>query len=79
MLNSRVAWSPDNSRLATVGSDKLAKIWDAATGAHLLTLGGNGVSVRDAAWSPDGERLLTSGESGHYIWSAPGAARHDNQ
>ncbi|QDT73403.1 serine/threonine-protein kinase [Lacipirellula limnantheis] len=70
-----VAWSPDNSRLATVGSDKLAKIWNAATGAHLLTLGGNGVSVRDAAWSPDGEHLLTSGESGHYIWSAPGAAR----
>ena len=41
-----VAFSPDGTKVVTAGySDKNAKIWDATTGAELLTITGHTASV----------------------------------
>src|SRR5262249_57071105 len=34
-------WSPDSRRVATVGSDHTARVWDGRTGALLSTLAGH--------------------------------------
>ena len=57
-----LAWSPDGKRLATAGVDKMAKVWDAASGRELLTLRGHTKSVLSVAWSPDGKRLATGSD-----------------
>lgn len=53
-----VAWSPDGTRIATVGDDGLAKVWDATSGEQLLRikLGANLGHVA-VGYSPDGSRL----------------------
>jgi WD40 repeat protein len=60
-----VAVSPDGTRLA---GDR--KVWDANTGKELVTLEGEGVSVR--AFCPDGKRLASSGQRvvGVKVWDA---------
>jgi WD40 repeat protein len=54
-----LAFSPDSSRLATVGSDKAARIWDTATGRPILTLAHESAVVK-VAFSPDGRWLATA-------------------
>lgn len=58
---SAVHFSADGSRLLTASQDGTAKVWDAATGATLLTVGDiqKYGAVNDAAFSPDGKRLVT--------------------
>jgi WD40 repeat protein/tRNA A-37 threonylcarbamoyl transferase component Bud32 len=48
-----VSFSPDGLRLLTVGNDYRAKLWDAKTGAEILTLMGG-----SASFSPDGSRIV---------------------
>ena len=68
-----VAYSPDGSRIATASQDGTAKIWDAATGSELITLGtvdgSNAVNL--LAYSPDGTRIVT-GHDDHTarVWDA---------
>src|SRR5262249_56937850 len=52
-----VAFSPDGKRLATTGSDRTVHVWDATTGASLLTLTGEYDFSHAAAFSPDGKLL----------------------
>ena len=63
-----VGWSPDGSRLASVGWDGTLRLWDAA--AH-RALGGPIDIHRHlllmVAWSPDG-RSLAAGDSGGQVW-----------
>ena len=56
----KVVYSPDGTRLATVGIDGTAKVFDAVTGQELLILSGHTDLVWDVAYSPDGKRLATS-------------------
>jgi hypothetical protein len=56
---TRLAWSPDSTRLASAGGDTSAKIWDIRSGWALHTLLGHGAPVHGVAWSPDGSRLVT--------------------
>jgi WD40 repeat protein len=49
----------DGQRLLSGSADKTLKVWDARTGACLLTLSGHADFVRACAWSPDGRRLLS--------------------
>jgi WD40 repeat protein len=54
------AFSPDGTRLASGGEDKLVRLWDAATGKRLATCQGHTSKVLGVAFSPDGTRLVTT-------------------
>ena len=61
-----MAYSPDGKYL--VGASGIyksspmgeVKVWDAATGAEVRSLGGYGWSVWSVAFSPNGKRLVTT-------------------
>jgi DNA-binding beta-propeller fold protein YncE len=55
-----LAFSPDSLLLATVGSDKTARLWDPATGKHVRTLKGHSHVVQGVAFSPHGRLLATA-------------------
>ena len=59
-----VAFSPDGKFVAGGGADARATIWEVATGARVLTLGGlDDAAINSVAFSPDGS-LLTTGDDG---------------
>ncbi len=55
-----LAHSPDGTLLATASDDQTARLWDAATGAHIRTLTGHTSGVGAVAFSPDGTLLATA-------------------
>ena len=59
-----VAFSPDNSRLASASLDRTIRIWDAATYEVLATLTGHADGVNGLAFSPDGARLASASHDG---------------
>jgi WD40 repeat protein len=64
-----VAFSPDGQALATSGyRDKIARIWDAATGEQRQQLQ-HETAVTDVAFSPAGRLLATSSGSSITFWS----------
>lgn len=67
-----VAFSPDDTRIATAGSwDTTVRIWDPETGAELVKLAGPEEILASCAWSPDGRQVFagyTSGEA--LVWEA---------
>jgi WD40 repeat protein/DNA-binding SARP family transcriptional activator len=66
-----VAFSPDGTRLASMGVDGTAKVWDASTGQELLTLPGEpGDSGLVVAFSPDGKLLATFSTTKVVVWDA---------
>jgi len=54
------AFSVDGARLLSSSYDRTMKVWDAASGACLLTLSGHSGFVLGCAFSPDGARLLSA-------------------
>jgi WD40 repeat protein len=59
---ARAAWSPDGSRVLTVGSGN-AGVWDAERQELVRTLASD-ARVTDAIWSPDGLRIATAALDG---------------
>lgn len=53
-------WSPNGARLATVGEDRSARVWDAETGAALFTLNGHTGGVLAVDWLTTGTQLVTA-------------------
>lgn len=58
----RIAWSPDGRTLASAGTDKVVRLWDAEAGWLRRTLEGHSKNVSSIAWSPDGHTLASGGE-----------------
>jgi WD40 repeat protein/tRNA A-37 threonylcarbamoyl transferase component Bud32/energy-coupling factor transporter ATP-binding protein EcfA2 len=54
---SGVGWSPDSKRVVSGSTDDTTRIWDAETGAELLTLSTPGDWYVIPEWSPDGQYL----------------------
>ncbi|MFN2198416.1 MAG: helix-turn-helix domain-containing protein [Anaerolineales bacterium] len=67
-----VAYSPDGTRLASMGAYGEVKVWDANTGELLLTLNGEtdeaGSSI---AFSPDGNTLAATWFTKVVLWDLP--------
>ena len=55
---SIVDWSPDDTRLVTSSHEGGLRVWEAASGKLLNSLGGDDFDhISDVAWSPDGTRI----------------------
>jgi len=71
-----VRFSPDGSKIITVGSDKKGFFYDGKEGTHIGELSGaspHGGSIYSVCWSPDSKRIITtSGDKTCKIWDADG-------
>jgi WD40 repeat protein len=59
-LVTRMAYSPDGSRLAAASQNGSVIVWDTIAGKTCLTLRGRTGIVHGVAYSPDGRRLVTA-------------------
>jgi WD40 repeat protein/serine/threonine protein kinase len=57
---TRMAYSPDGSRLAVASQNGSVMVWDTVTGETCLTLRGRTGIVSGVAYSPDGGRIVTA-------------------
>jgi WD40 repeat protein len=76
-----VAWSPDGTRIASAeggpGEERQygVHVWEAATGAHLLTYQGHDAAIYSLAWSPDSTWVASgSYDSTVQVWEAGSGA-----
>jgi WD40 repeat protein/tetratricopeptide (TPR) repeat protein len=63
-LGSCLCFSPDGRRLAGIGSDNTARVWDVTRGQPVLVLRGHTGEITSVAFSPDGGHLATASSSG---------------
>jgi len=72
-LINEVTLSPDGRRIASAGRDRTVRIWDANTGANLMTLRGHEQDVYTVSFSPDGRRVVSAGKDRTIrVWDADG-------
>ncbi len=71
-----VVYSPDGTRLASMGIEGVAKIWDVASGKLLLELPSDQAEVGwGIAYNPDGKRVATVWNSQLVVWDAESGQR----
>jgi WD40 repeat protein len=65
-----LAFSPDGRRLASAGSDDVARIWTADGLTPAMTLAGDTAGIWGVQWSPDSSRVVTASADGSLgLWS----------
>jgi len=70
-----VAFSPDGKRIVSGSGDNTLKVWDAESGAELMTLRGHKEYVKSVAFSPDGKRIVSgSWDNMLKVWDANSGA-----
>ncbi|WP_299292169.1 WD40 repeat domain-containing protein [Nitrosopumilus sp.] len=67
-----ISWSPDNSKLASVGQDGHVKIWNVKTQKITKTLKGGSQWVEHVSWSPNGDYIASAAGKILKIWSSDG-------
>jgi len=65
-VSTPVIFSPQGDNLAGIEKN-IVKVWDAGTGAELLSLAGYDNVVNTLAYLPDGKRLVTAGDTAQVI------------
>ena len=74
---TRIAWSPDGSKLASPSLDKTIRLWDAKTGQPMLKLEGHSKGIYSLAWSPKGDVIASGSDKGSIrIWDASSGKQH---
>lgn len=64
------AWSPDGTRLVSVGMDAMIRVWETPAFQPVATLPGHQKSVNSVVFSPDGDRIATCSTDGTArVWS----------
>ena len=58
-LIESIAWSSDNSRIATASADQTVRVWDFESGRATLVLG-HPAQVYGVTWAPDDRRLFSA-------------------
>lgn len=67
-----VAISPDGTTLASVGNDKVVRLWNMATGEQIEELVGHERQIFSVQFHPDGVWLMTADLLGKiHIWNMP--------
>lgn len=64
---STLAFDPTSSRLATGGSEAIARVWDISSGRIVRELAGHTNSLTAVRFSPDGRLLVTAGQDARAI------------
>ncbi len=59
-----MAWSLDDSRIASGGMDTTVQVWDATTGKHVFIYRGHALTVAALAWSPTGQFIASASSDG---------------
>ena len=76
MPSPRRRSAPTGRASSPRAADQTARVWDARTGAELLTLKGHTGRVTSASFSPDGSRVVTaSADETARVWDAPDRRR----
>ena len=60
-------WSPDETRFATAGFDRAARVYDAATGELVYALT-DSLKLEAVAFTPDGQFLVAGGHGTYLKW-----------
>lgn len=73
-----VSFSPDGKRIASDSDSKVISVWDATTGALLVSIEGHDKHVRSVAFSRDGTRIISASvDQTIRVWDAvPYGVRH---